>query len=163
MVAFSIASAPMPVPVHQQLSNSPPSMHKSLARPQQHNDYQKFRPKYPLDPFRDSEKPSKEAFAQLTRPKEPWRLDVDKLPPVELTKLCRTVILVLGGTFMPFTVYTEEISSWIRSTSTATTPIIQVKAFLLFPPHYRHLLSSVFTCWDIPHRPNIKAQCTSSS
>lgn len=79
-------------------------MQKSASYSNTHNTYEKFRPRYPVDPFQDGlDGPSSYLFDQKPTSKEPWRLDIDKLPPVELTKLCRTVILVLGGPLISLT------------------------------------------------------------
>jgi hypothetical protein len=89
-------------------------MHQPIPHTNVHNDYQKFRPRYPIDPFQDGLDNPSAHFDQQQVTKEPWRLDFDKLPPVELTKLCRTVMLILGGQF-----------SFLRLSHNTLTPRLQ--------------------------------------
>ncbi|TDL25208.1 hypothetical protein BD410DRAFT_630958 [Rickenella mellea] len=75
-------------------------MQASSSRPMSHNNSfsssrtmasDSFKPKFPLDPFADMQKP--------VASREPWTLDVDVLPPLALSRQQRNVIMVIGGVF----------------------------------------------------------------
>lgn len=136
-------------------------MHHPLAKPVPHNDYQKFRPRYPLDPFQDSDKKIKHGFDHQVTPKEPWRLDVDKLPPVDLTKLCRTVVLILGGQFNRALASTLSCSNSVlfgRASFATVTTFTQIAALLLLSHHNCHSISGISTRRSIAKHPNPQTQ-----